>query len=589
MRRFFIGFLAVIGAISLIAFVGLVVVIVAAVNMAPVEPALPGTIVLNIDLNRDLPEGPDEDPLTRALVGPTTTLRDFLDALERAGGDPRVKGVFAQLGDDKLGLARIQEVRDALQAFRRKGKFAIAYADTFGELAPATRPYYLATGFNEIWLQPLGTVGLTGLYSEVPFARDLLDRLGIGVSIERRREYKTVLNSFIEKAMPEPQRTALADLIGSLDGQIVRGIADARHLSEDEVRALIDRAPLLDEEAKAARLIDHIGDRESAIAEAKVVAGEHARLVGVSRYLDAAGRPHDHGATIALIYGTGLIARSGSRGSLLSGAGGIDAKKLAAAFREAERDSDVRAILFRIDSPGGSAIASETIWQQVHWTSAHGKPVVVSMGDVAGSGGYYIAAPAAKIVAQPATLTGSIGVVAGKPYFSALLQKLGVEIDTVQRGAHAGMFSTMHDFSPDERRRLNQVTDRIYAGFKEHVGDGRRLSADAVEAVAKGRVWSGEEAKANGLVDALGGYAVALDLARKAAKLPDGAPIKLVVFPRRKGAIAEVLDRLTGRDETPAGRVALPSGVATLADWLARLDAMMPAPGDLRMPPIEMR
>src|SRR5690348_8536252 len=195
MRRFLVGFLAVIGGISLLVLIGIVGLIVVAANMAPVEPALPETIVLDVDLNRDLPEGPGEDPLTRAFVGPTTTLRDFLDALERAGDDPRVKGIFAQLGDDRLGLARIQEVRDALAAFRAKGKFAIAFADTFGEVGAGTRPYYLATGFGEIWLQPLGSLGLTGLYSEVPFARDLLDRLGIGVSFERRREYKTVMNS----------------------------------------------------------------------------------------------------------------------------------------------------------------------------------------------------------------------------------------------------------------------------------------------------------------------------------------------------------------------------------------------------------
>jgi protease-4 len=186
-------------------------------------------------------------------------------------------------------------------------------------------------------------------------------------------------------------------------------------------------------------------------------------------------------------------------------------------------------------------------------------------------------------------LTGSIGVVAGKPYLSGLLQKLGIEVDSVQRGAHAGMFSAMHDFSPEERQRLAALIDRTYAGFKTHVADGRHLGADAVEAIAKGRVWSGEEAKANGLVDALGGYAVALDLARQAAKLPAGAPVKLVVFPRRKGAIEELFDRLTGRGENTDPGVTLPPRLAALADWLVSLDALLAAPGDLRMPPIGVR
>ena len=586
MRRFVVGSLAVIGGLSVLAFLAVVAIVVVALRMGPVAPELPGTIVLNVDLSRDLAEGPGDDPLTRILFGAKTNLRDVLDAIERAGDDTRVKGLYAHLGDDALGLAKTQEVRDAISAFRAKGKFAIAFAETFGEFGPGTRPYYLATAFDQIWLQPMGGVGLTGLYTEVPFLRGTLDRLGIAADFERRSEYKTVMNSFTEDAMPAPQREAIEALLTSLDGQIVRDIAAARKFSEAELRGLIDRGPFFADEAREARLVDRTGYRDEAIGEARRQAGSAAELVALSRYLDAAGRPHQSGTEIALIYGTGMITREGGAVNPLGAGGGLNARKVAAAFRQAVGDSEVRAILFRIDSPGGSAVGSETVWREVMRARRQGKPVIVSMGDLAGSGGYYIAAPADKIVAQPATLTGSIGVIAGKLVLTGLLRKLGVTIDTAQRGANAAMFSVAREFSPESRLRLENALDRIYRGFKAHVADGRQMTPEAVEAIAKGRVWSGEEAKENGLVDAVGGYAVALRLAREAAKIPEDAPVKLVVFPREKGAAAELYERLFGaeRDAVTAGTIG--GRVTALLGLFERLDSVFVDAGVLRMPPL---
>ncbi len=586
MRRFVVGSLAVIGGLSVLAFLAVVAIVVVALRMGPVAPELPGTIVLNVDLSRDLAEGPGDDPLTRILFGAKTNLRDVLDAIERAGDDTRVKGLYAHLGDDALGLAKTQEVRDAISAFRAKGKFAIAFAETFGEFGPGTRPYYLATAFDQIWLQPMGGVGLTGLYTEVPFLRGTLDRLGIAADFERRSEYKTVMNSFTEDAMPAPQREAIEALLTSLDGQIVRDIAAARKFSEAELRGLIDRGPFFADEAREARLVDRTGYRDEAIGEARRQAGSAAELVALSRYLDAAGRPHQSGTEIALIYGTGMITREGGAVNPLGAGGGLNARKVAAAFRQAVGDSEVRAILFRIDSPGGSAVGSETVWREVMRARRQGKPVIVSMGDLAGSGGYYIAAPADKIVAQPATLTGSIGVIAGKLVLTGLLRKLGVTVDTAQRGANAAMFSVAREFSPESRLRLENALDRIYRGFKAHVADGRQMTPEAVEAIAKGRVWSGEEAKENGLVDAVGGYAVALRLAREAAKIPEDAPVKLVVFPREKGAAAELYERLFGaeRDAVTAGTIG--GRVTALLGLFERLDSVFVDAGVLRMPPL---
>ncbi|HLY46783.1 MAG TPA: signal peptide peptidase SppA [Stellaceae bacterium] len=585
MRRFFLGLFATIGILVVLAIIGLGAL---AWRLAPSRPSLPQRIVLEADLNRSLAEGPSQDALSRLWSPQKQTLRDFLDALERAGGDPRVKGIYVSLGADNLALATCQEVRDAIHAFRAKGKFAIAFATSFGEFGPGTRPYYLAAAFDQIWLQPLGAVGLIGLRSDQPFLRGALDKLGVLPSFAHREEYKTATNLFTETAMTAPQREEVEDLLGSSATQVAAGIAADRKLTPDQVAALIDRGPFVADEAKTLGLVDRIGYLDEAGAEARRRAGTGARFVSLTRYLARAGRPHRSGPTIALIYGTGLVTQGSSPANPLFGDSELSAGRLARAFRQAARDKEVRAILFRIDSPGGSAVASETIWREVVEARRLGKPVIVSMGDVAGSGGYYIAAPADKIVAEPATLTGSIGVLAGKFVVTDLMHKLGVTADAAQRGANAGMFSPWADFSPAGRQHLDAFLNNFYAGFKARVASGRHLTADAVEAVAKGRVWTGEEAKAKGLVDALGGYEVALRLAVAAAKLPADKPFKLAVFPRPKSTIERLYDRFAGRDEE--GDAASPSAARAFAEGLASLAASVEAiahnPGLLRMPAI---
>jgi protease-4 len=586
MRRFVLGLFATIGILAVLAVVAAGV---AVWRVAASRPALPRTIILTADFGSGLIEG-SQNALSELVGGRKSTVRGFLDALERGAEDPRVKGLYAHIDADTLGLGKTQEVRDAIAAFRAKGKFAIAFSESFGEFGVGTRPYYLATAFDEIWLQPLGAVGLVGLHSETPFLRGTLDHLGIKPIFARREEYKSAANSLTETEMTAPQREEVESLLTAVAGQITRGIAETRQLSEGEVQALIDRGPLFADEAKAARLIDRIGYRDEAISEAHRRAGSGAELMSLSRYLEGAGHPHNKGPTIALIYGTGLIVQGGGATSPLSGSAEMSAREVTRAFRDAFRDAKVRAILFRIDSPGGSAVASESIWREVVRARERGKPVIVSMGDTAGSGGYYVAAPADKIVAQPATLTGSIGVLAGKLVIGQLLNKIGVTIDTAERGANSGMFSTLRDFTPAERQRLDAFLDLTYRGFKEHVAAGRHLSEDQVEAVAKGRVWSGEEAKTNGLVDALGGYAVALQLAKEAAGLAADAPAKLVVFPREKGTAELIFDRVFDRDHdsdgTPTPSGAIERAWNALSALAVPLDGVFGDPGVLRMPPL---
>jgi len=477
-------------------------------------------------------------------------------------------------------------LRDALAAFRAKGKFAIAFSGSFGEFGPGTRPYYLATAFDEIWLQPLGSVGLIGFHTYTPFLREALDRIGVSAEFGRREEYKTAADFLTEPSMSAAQREEMEALLASFSNQVVRGIASARKLTEADVAGLVDRGPLLAEEAKAGGLIDRIGYRDQAVARAREKAGTGAEFVAASKYLRAAGKPHDSGDKIALIYASGLITQEGA-GSGLSGNSEASARELTRAFRQAYRDSKVRAILFRIDSPGGSAVASETIWREVVRARERGKPVIVSMGNVAGSGGYYIAAPANKIVAEPGTLTGSIGVLAGKVVLSGLLEKLGIKGDKIERGANAGMFSEFENFSSTGRARLEKFLDATYAGFKQRVADGRHFTADRVEAVAKGRIWSGEDAKAKGLVDELGGYDVALRLAREAAKIPDNQPFNLTVFPRDRGSIETIYQRLFESDhDTDAPPSSLARMISKLDDVLTGIGALAGDSATLRMPPM---
>ena len=585
MRRIIIGFFAVIGIVAVFGLVAIVGLAVAAVKFTKATP-LPESIVLTADLTGGLRDAPDPSHASQVLFGGSTTLRDFVDAVDKAADDPRVKSLYIELGDDSLGLAKTQQVRDTIAAFRARGKFAVAFADTFGEGGPGTRPYYLATACDEIWLQPLGEVGLTGLRSETPFIKGLLDKLGVVADFAHREEFKSAANSLTETKMTGPQREEIDAVLDSVWGQIGRGVAEARKLKPETVTALADRAPLAAEEARAAGLVDKIGYRDQAQTAAWNHAAAGGRFMTVARYLKRAGRPNASGSEIALIYGTGMVTRGGGTPGLLDEDGDFGARTIGRAFTAAARDKDVKAIVFRIDSPGGSATASETIWRYVDRARREGKPVIVTMGDVAASGGYYVAAPADKIVAEPATLTGSIGVLAGKIVVGGLMDKIGVTTDAAERGANSGMYSTTAGFSPQARERLNGTLDETYAGFKEHVAAGRRMSADAVEAVAKGRVWSGEDAKAHGLVDALGGYETAFVLAREAAKLPADAPIDVIVYPRERGLVTALFRRLNGEDDDSASRSAIQRSLAALRTMATLATAVFDDPGVLRMPPI---
>ncbi len=509
---------------------------------------VPAGTVLEVDLERPLAEYVPRDPLAGLLQSRRLLLRDVLQGLERAQGDDRVVGLVARIGQAPLGLAQIQELRDAVAAFRGAGKRAIAFGEAFGEFGPGNGAYYLATAFGEIYLQPSGDVGVTGILAEAPFVRGTLDKLGVVPRFGARGEYKNAVNTLTERGFTPPHREATEHLVAAQFGQIVRGIAQARGIPEDQVRAIIDRAPLSAEEALAARLVDGLAYRDQVIAKLADGGAEPARLPLIA-YLDRAGALPADGDTVALIHGVGGVRRGRSGVDPLSGDVGMGSDTVTAAFRAAVEADRVRAIVFRIDSPGGSYVASDTIWRAVSQAREAGKPVIVSMGNVAASGGYFVAMPANRIVAQPGTITGSIGVFAGKMLTSGFWEKLGVSFDAVQAGEHATMWTGLRDYTPSELARFEAALDRIYDDFTSKVAAARALPKPRVLEIARGRIWTGQDALDLGLVDALGGYPEALRQVREALGLAPDAAIRLEPFPPPRGVLAGLIERAVAPDD----------------------------------------
>jgi protease-4 len=582
MRRFAVGCLASIG--GLVVVLVLWIVVVAIVYRSPVGH-VPGKTVLEVNLETGLLEDVPDDPVAKALMGNTPVVRDLVEGLERASNDHRVAGVVARLGAAPMGMAQLQELRDAVRSFRAHNKFAIAFAETFGEFGPGNGSYYLATAFDEVWLQPSGDIGLTGLLMESTFFKGGLDKLGVTPRMDHRYEYKNAMNVFTEKKYTPAHREAVSKVMDSWFSQMVGGIAIGRHIPEAQVRALVDRGPFLGQEALSAKLVDGLAYRDEVYGKAKQKAGPGAQFLYLGKYLERAGRPHDSGPTIALIFGAGGVQRGTSRFDPFGGSS-MGSDTVAAAFRAAVESPSVKAILFRVDSPGGSYVASDTIWRETVRAHKAGKPVIVSMGDVAGSGGYFVAMAADKIVAQPGTITGSIGVLGGKMVTTGFWDKLGISFDEVHTSADSTMWNSSSDYTPAEWARFQASLDRIYADFTSKVAEGRRIPKSRVLEIAKGRIWSGEDAKALGLVDELGGYPVALALAKKAAHIPDSQEVSLEVFPKKKTTFEALADQLSGQSPDSSERT-LVRTIELIQPLARRLQTVYGTHGVLEMPEVQ--
>ena len=522
-RRLLVGLLASIGGIVLLA---------AAVGgfmvwrYLPEERGLPERILLTADWRSGLSETAGPPDLLDFELRPPPTVSDTVLALDRAGKDPRVAGLIVRLAETEHGFAVAQELREAVRRFRASGKFAVTYADTFGELGSGNEGYYIASAFDSVALQPGGLLGLTGIALQVPLARDLLASLGIRMEVLRRAEYKSALESLTDSELSGPNREQLEALLDTLSAQLVAGIADGRGLAPERVRALIEQGPLTADAALAGGLVDALDYRDQAVARAIDRAGPDAATVPLSVYRDAVGAPAGPAATVALIRAAGLIRRGdGPLGSEIA------ADELAGTLADIAEDPEFAAVLLRIDSGGGSAVASETIRRALLEVRAAGKPVIVSMGNAAASGGYWIAAGADRIVAQPATLTGSIGVIAGKPVLEEAWRKLGVNWAELSRGGSAGLWSINRPYSDEARARVDALVGWLYERFTDLVAQARDLPEERVQELARGRVWSGQNAAELGLVDELGGLDVALAAVRRSLQLPPDAELAILTRP----------------------------------------------------------
>lgn len=540
-------------------------------------------LILELDLTEGIVETAPSDPLSAILSMRRTHLRDVLDGLRRARSDSRVRALVVKVGGG-IGLALVQELREAVQALREAGKFTVAWAETYGEGGRGTVPYYLATAFDRIYLQPTGEVGLVGMALEEPFLAGALEKAGVEPRFGQRHEYKTMANTITRKGYTPEHEESSRRLVASIVEQVASAVAAGRDLPEDKVRELMNRGPFLSGEALEENLVDRLGYRDEVYADLRREFGEDAQLRYVARYNRAHGiasRIPQPGRqdTVALINGYGPIrlGRSG-RGGPLPGAGpAMGSDTIGAAFRAAVKDDHVKAIVFRVNSPGGSAVASDAIWREVVLAGRAGKPVIVSMGNVAASGGYYVSVAADTIVAQPGTITGSIGVVTGKAVINGLLDRIGVTFGSVAEGEHSRMSSATKDFSESEWERVNASLDKIYDDFTSRVAEGRGMSRERVHELARGRVWTGADAHEHGLVDELGGLDRALELARKKAGLAADAPVR--VYPQ-----ASPLERLrppeSSEDRTAAA--ARFDGWGSLSGAAARLG--LPAAGPLTLP-----
>jgi protease-4 len=555
-----------------------------------------GPLILELDLTDGIAEGPPQDPVSALLTRRRTRLPDLLEGLKRASRDERVRALVVKVGGSRIGLATIQELRAAISDFRKSGKLTVAWAESFGDFVRGNLPYYLATGFDRIYLQPSGTLGLTGVAVEQVFLHDALAKLGIDFQSAKRYEYKSAADQLTETGFTGPAREAAARLTESITEQLAAAIAEGRQKTPEQARALLEQGPFLAQQALAEGLVDGLGYRDEVYDRVHKEAGLDATLLYLQRYQRShalAELPRrlpkvPHERFVAMIYAHGAI-RQGRSGRGPVGGGGLGSDTVAAALRAAATDERARAVVLRVNSPGGSYTASDVIWREVVRVRAAGKPVVVSMGDVAGSGGYFISAPADVIVAQPGTLTGSIGVIMGKPVLRDMFGRAGVNTDTVGEGTEiATMFSASRPFSDTEWERINAWLDAVYADFTEKVAAGRRMSVEQVHELGRGRVWTGADAVANGLADEAGGIHDAIAIARRRGGLPDDASVR--IFPRL-GPLDQLRPAESSEARPAAAPVLTPGGVlaALFQDgwgpaWQFAARAGLPPYGPLMLP-----
>lgn len=498
-------------------------------------PAVRAHSYLEIDLSGEIQEKAEPDVFTSLFgIKPPLSMFDIWRNIQKAKNDSRIDCIVLRLGLLQCDWAKIEEIRQSVLDFRMSGKKAYAY---IGEAMDFDKEYYLATACDKIVLHPLGTLILNGIGGYVPFIKNSLDKLGIEAEFEHVEEYKTAASIYTEEGYTPAHREMMLSIYGDFFNIYVQGASAARGIPEEKFTGLLDQAFFRAEKAQELRLVDELlyEDQFENLIGAD---GQKKTRISHTQYTNIAASSVglNKGKRLALIYGMGPI-HTGS--GLYQTMGSTS---MAALIRKVRIDPTIEALIFRVDSPGGSPIASDIIWREIALTKQK-KPVVVSMSDVAGSGGYWVSMNADKIIAQPQTLTGSIGVVAGKFNLSGLMEKLGVTSERVIFGKTADMFSIFRGMSPEERELLKTNILWIYDRFTSKVAEGRGLPKDEVEGLGKGRVWTGRQASESGLVDEVGGLSRAVEAAKELAGIPAEENVRLEVWPKKPSLFESVFRR----------------------------------------------
>lgn len=488
-------------------------------------PAVKSHSYLEVRLSGSLQEKACPDFLS-ALMGlkPALSMYDVWMNLQKAKVDPRINALVLRLGYIQCDWAKINELRDSIIDFRKSGKKAYAYMD---EALDFDKEYFLATACDKIILHPLGMLVINGIGGNVPFLKKALDKAGIEAEVEHVEEYKTAYNMFTEEKFTPAHKRMMESIYSDLYSHYIKGLSEARGKTEEEIKSLIDHAYFQGNKAVEVGLIDNLLFNDEFENLLKEKGGKTYKITH-QQYLKI--KPSsvglNKGKKIALIYGMGPIITGEGQYQIMG------SSTVARWIKKARMDKSIAAVVFRVDSPGGSAVGSDIIWREIALAKKE-KPVIVTMSDLAGSGGYWVAMNANKIVAQPQTLTGSIGVIFGKFNFIKLYDKLGITSEKLTYGKRADLFSTFRKLTPEERKLLKKEILWSYDQFVTKAAEGRKMTREEIDRIGKGRVWTGSQAKELGLVDEIGGLSKAVELAKELAGIPNKDAVKFVVWPKK--------------------------------------------------------
>lgn len=525
MKKFLLGLLCGVVVAGLIG----VIFVFSLIRLSDTKPTIADGSTLVLKLEGDLPEKPPvEIPLAVFENQAPMTVRDLWSTLRRAAADSRIQAVVVSPRGLTIGWAKMQEVRDSLLAFRKSGKPVYASLRM-----PGLKEYYVATGADRIFVAPEDYLDVKGLRLEAMFFKNTADKVGVQMEVEHIGKYKDAYDPFTRTSMTPETREVYNQLLDQYYGNLVDAIATGRKKSPEDARAIIDKGPFIAKDALAAGLVDTLGYDDQVFDELKgrLKKGDIKRI-GQRDYMRGL-TPEDGRTKIALVVGQGTITQGSGNESPFGGDDGLTSRGFGKLLQRVRSDSSIKGVIVRVDSPGGDAIASDDILHEMKELSSK-KPTVISMGDVAASGGYFIAVTGDPILAYPNTITGSIGVITAHLNARSLYDKLGIQKELLSRGKYAEMDTDYRPMTEAERAKVRSSIEATYRGFVSRVAAGRKKPYDQIDALAQGRVWLGAQAKQNGLVDELGGLDKAVEMIRKKANIPADQKVVLVPYPPKR-------------------------------------------------------